>query len=262
VVAERITWLLYRLLRMHFPHDDAPDPVMLPNHLEAFEALSYDFIFTVEVLSTNAKIALKDMQGKNVTVSLVRADGQLRHFNGYVFEFRQVRTDGGYAFYDMVLLPWLAYLRMRRDNYLFHGMNALEQTEDIFADYATVRDWQVRIQGEIPAVTDQCQWDESDYNYLHRRWEALGWHYWYEHREDGHSLVLANDSLRRAMPSTAPRPRCAGRPRPAPPTKTASATGSPCAASCPPRWRWPASTSRSPGPRRWTCPRSTSRARC
>jgi type VI secretion system secreted protein VgrG len=51
-------------------------------------------------------------------------------------------------------------------------------------------------QGEIPAVTDQCQWDESDYNYLHRRWEALGWHYWYEHREDGHRLVLSNDSLR------------------------------------------------------------------
>jgi hypothetical protein len=33
----------------------------------------------------------------------------------------------------------------RRDNYLFHGMNALEQTEDIFADYATVRDWEVSI---------------------------------------------------------------------------------------------------------------------
>jgi type VI secretion system secreted protein VgrG len=139
---------------------------------------------------------LKDMQGKMVTVSVVRPDGQLRHFNGYVFEFRQVRTDGGYAFYDMVLLPWLAYLRLRRDNYLFHGMNVLEQTEDVFADYATVRDWQLRIQGEIPAVTDACQWDESDYNYLHRRWEALGWHYWYEHRADGHTLVLANDSLR------------------------------------------------------------------
>ncbi len=183
-----------RLLRMKFPNDDAPSQVMLPNRLDAFEGLSRDFAFTVEVISDDPKIALKDMQGKSVTVSLVRPDGALRHFNGYVFEFRHVRTDGAYNFYDMVLLPWLAYARLRRDNYLFHGMNVLDQTQDIFGDYE-LRDWESRITGDIPAVTDACQWDESDYNYLHRRWEALGWHYWYEHREDGHTLVLSDDSV-------------------------------------------------------------------
>ena len=183
-----------RLLRMSFPNDDAPTAVMLANQLDAFEGLSRDFVFTVEVISDDSKIALKDMQGKNVTVSLVRPDGQLRHFNGYVFEFRHVRTDGAYNFYDMVLLPWLAYARLRRDNYLFHGMNVLDQTTDIFVDYE-LRDWESRISGDVPAVTDACQWDESDYNYLHRRWEALGWHYWYEHREDGHTLVLSDDSV-------------------------------------------------------------------
>ncbi len=184
-----------RLLRMSFPHDDAPDAVMLANRLDAVEGLSRDFMYTVEVISENAKIALKDMQGKLVTLSVVRADGQLRHFNGYCFEFRQVRTDGSFTFYDMVLLPWLAYLRLRRDNYLFHGKNVLAQTEEIFADYDKVRDWESRITGDMPEVTDHCQWDESDYNYLHRRWEALGWHYWYEHTEKGHKLVLADDTM-------------------------------------------------------------------
>jgi type VI secretion system secreted protein VgrG len=184
-----------RLLRLQFPNDDAPYYVMLANRLDASEALSRDFSFTVEVISTNARIALKDVQGKNVTVSLVRGDGTLRHFNGYVFEFRQIRTNGALTYYDMVLMPWLAYLKLRRDNYLFHGKNVLEQTEDIFGDY-DIRDWATDIKGEVPPVTDACQYDESDYNYLHRRWEALGWHYWYEHREDGHTLVLSDSTLR------------------------------------------------------------------
>src|SRR5690606_18669109 len=43
-------------------------------------------------------------------------------------------------------------------------------------------------------MTDACQFDETDYNYLHRHWEALGWCYRYEHRRDGHTLVLCGDS--------------------------------------------------------------------
>ncbi len=183
-----------RLLRLSFPHEDGPDAMMLVNRLDAYEGLSRDFHFTVEVLSNNARIPLKEVQGKMVTVELVREDGSLRYFNGYVFEFRHVKTDGGFAFYDMVLLPWLAYLRLRRDNYLFHGKTLLEQTEEIFGDYE-MRDWDTRIEGADTAFTDACQYDETDYNYLHRRWEERGWHYWYEHRKDGHTLILCDNSF-------------------------------------------------------------------
>jgi type VI secretion system secreted protein VgrG len=53
----------------------------------------------VEVLSDNARIPLKQLMGRMVTVELVRGDGSLRYFNGYVFDFKFVKTDGGYAFY-------------------------------------------------------------------------------------------------------------------------------------------------------------------
>jgi type VI secretion system secreted protein VgrG len=184
-----------RLLRLSFPNEDGPDALMVANKLDATEGISRDFHFTVQVISDNALIALKDVQGKMVTIELVREDGSLRYFNGYVFEFRMVKTDGAQAYYDMVLSPWTAYLRLRRDNYLFHGKSVLDQTEEIFSDYM-VRDAQFRIAGEDLRMTDACQYDESDYNYLHRRWEDLGWHYWYEHRADGHILILCNDSTR------------------------------------------------------------------
>jgi type VI secretion system secreted protein VgrG len=60
------------------------------NRLDATEGLSRDFRFTVEVLSNDASIPLTDVQGRMVTISLVREDGSLRYFNGYVFEFQFV----------------------------------------------------------------------------------------------------------------------------------------------------------------------------
>ncbi|MET3139960.1 type VI secretion system secreted protein VgrG [Undibacterium sp. GrIS 1.2] len=185
-----------RLLRLSFPKNDAPKALMVANRLDAVEAVSRDFKFTVEVISNDAHIALKDVQNKLVSIALTREDGSLRYFSGYVFEFRLVKADGGQVYYDMVLMPWLAHLRMRRDNFLFHDKTLLDQTEDIFGDYP-VRDSELRITHDV-AFTDAVQFDESDYNYLHRRWEQQGWHYWYEHRADGHTLILSDDSTQAA----------------------------------------------------------------
>jgi type VI secretion system secreted protein VgrG len=43
-------------------------------------------------------------------------------------------------------------------------------------------------------MTCANQYDETDYNHLHRRWEACGLMYHYEHRADGHTLWLYDRS--------------------------------------------------------------------
>ncbi len=50
--------------------------------------------------------------------------------------------------------------------------------------------------GDDPFMTDACQFDETDFNYLSRRWEAAGWYYWYEHDATGHKLIVSSDSTR------------------------------------------------------------------
>ena len=189
-----------RILRLAFPHADGPNATLLANRLSGNEGLSQDFEFTVEVLSDNATVPLASMQGKMVTIELVRGDGSLRYFNGYVFEFRLAKTDGSIAFYSMVLKPWLAYLKLRMDNYIFHGMTLSDQTKDIFADYPGVVDWEYRVKSGSAdkPMTMATQYAESDHNYLHRRWEAAGWHYWYEHTASGHKLILSDDSTQGA----------------------------------------------------------------
>ncbi|MEJ7808173.1 MAG: type VI secretion system Vgr family protein [Telluria sp.] len=183
-----------RLLRLRFPRGDGPEHVVLvANALDAVEGLSRDFVFTVELLSDSAIIDLDSVLGKMVTVELIKDDGTLRFFNGYVFEFSLVKTDGGSAYYSMVLRPWLAYLHLRSNSVAFHKLTVVELT-DIVLGYYGKRDWTHRIGGANPAVTYICQHNESDHNLLHRYWEGAGWSYFYEHRADGHALRLSDDT--------------------------------------------------------------------
>jgi len=183
-----------RILRLTFPNDDAPPSKLLVNKLDADEGLSRDFEFTVELLSDDASLELKDLQGKLLSVELVRQDGGLRYFTGYVFSFRFVRTDGNVAFYEARLGPWLKYLSLRTNCMLFHGLNLYDQTRNIFREYSALPEWEFRRHAEDPPMTEACQFNESDHNYLSRRWEAAGWHYGYEHTAKGHKLILSDDS--------------------------------------------------------------------
>ncbi|GGY34540.1 type VI secretion system Vgr family protein [Pseudoduganella albidiflava] len=186
-----------RLLRMNFPHEDGPaNSTMLVNAVKMHEELSRDFRIEAEVLADDAGIPLKSMMGRMVTITLVREDGSLRYMNGYVATFAFVRADGGFAYYRMVLEPWLAFARLRKDNVSFHHRSVVELTETTFAHYRQ-HDWTTRLSLDYRGKKLTCanQHNETDYNHLHRRWEDAGLYYWYEHRADGHTLILADDSM-------------------------------------------------------------------
>lgn len=183
-----------RILRLSFPNDDGPASALLVNTLDAAEGLSRPFDFTLELLSDDALIPLKDMQGKLLCVQLVRKDGTVRHFSGRVFRFGLKKVDGGLAYYEAKLGPWLNYLDLRKDNYLFHSATLYDQTSSIFRDYGVLADWDWRVKGLDRPMTDACQFDETDINYLSRRWAAAGFVYWFEHGPAGHKLVLSDDS--------------------------------------------------------------------
>ena len=183
-----------RLMRLDFPFEDGPFAILLPNKLVAHEEVSRSFRFNVEVLSDDAQIPLKMLMGRMVTISLVREDETLRYFNGHITEFRFLRSDGGFAFYQMVLEPWLAFARLRKDNRSFHNKSVREITEETLRHYRQA-DWHMYTTIDASKLTLANQYNETDYNHLHRRWEALGLHYWYEHAFDGHKLMISDNSF-------------------------------------------------------------------
>lgn len=188
-----------RLLRLSFPRNDGPSSRLMVNRFEGAEYLSRDFEFKIELLSDDARIELEAMHGKLLCISLVQHDGNLRPFTGYVASFKLVKTDGGLAFYEAVLVPWFAYARLRRNNRLFHAQSLSQQAETIFAGYGSLPVWEWMVAGDQPQRTMSTQWDETDHNYLCRRWEAAGYSYWYEHASEGHVLKVGDDT-RNAAP--------------------------------------------------------------
>jgi len=194
-----------RLLRLSFPKNDGPPVKLMVNRFAGTEYVSRDFEFKVELLSDDAGLELEAMHGKLLCISLVQADGSLRPFTGYVTSFRLVKTDGGVVFYEAVLMPWLAYTRLRRNNRLFHAQSLSGQAETIFAGYGGLPVWEWEVAGEQPQFTIATQWDETDHNYLCRRWEAAGYSYWFEHSEEDHTLTVCDDT-RAAAPIDGPSP--------------------------------------------------------
>ncbi|WP_273028640.1 type VI secretion system Vgr family protein [Massilia timonae] len=188
-----------RLLRLSFPRNDGPSSRLMVNRFEGAEYLSRDFEFKIELLSDDARIELEAMHGKLLCISLVQHDGNLRPFTGYIASFKLVKTDGGLAFYEAMLVPWLAYARLRRNNRLFHAQSLSQQAETIFAGYGSLPVWEWTVAGEQPQRTMSTQWDETDHNYLCRHWEAAGYSYWYEHANEGHVLKVCDDT-RNAAP--------------------------------------------------------------
>lgn len=197
-----------RLLALSFPHDDAPSVTdsygrqrparLVAERLVAHEGLGIDFTFEVTLLSGEAGVTLADMLGKLLAVSMVRPDGGLRYFTGYCTEFSLVRNDDSVAEYRAVLRPWSHFLRTRVNNRLFLGQSLQQQIGTLLADYQGLApSWEWRVRGDDPARTMNVQGGglgESDWNYIVRHLEAVGFLYWWEHDEKGLKLIVGDDS--------------------------------------------------------------------
>ena len=183
-----------RMLTLSFPNNDvACAHQLVANYLTATEKFNHDFEFVVELLSDDSNIQLNDLLGKMATVECMRHDGSSRFFNGHVFSFRFIKNDGAFSRYEMILKPWLAYLRFRQDCQVFQEQTLKQRSAQLFKNcqYSDVL-WDLR--KDDPETTFSVQYNESDYNYLNRQWENAGWIYWYEHRKNGHTLHIVDQS--------------------------------------------------------------------
>ncbi|HZG19744.1 MAG TPA: contractile injection system protein, VgrG/Pvc8 family, partial [Herbaspirillum sp.] len=130
-----------RILQLSFINDDGPEAELLINRLEASEALSRDFCYTLELLSNDADIALKSVMGKLLCAALTRGDGTQRYFTGYVDRFSFIRSDGGIAFYEARLVPWLAFLKSGKNNRVFHRLSLEGLSAELFSGCRLHAQW-------------------------------------------------------------------------------------------------------------------------
>ncbi|MBM4330022.1 MAG: type VI secretion system tip protein VgrG [Deltaproteobacteria bacterium] len=171
--------------------------VLLLTGFNGTEGLSRLFSFELDMLSENPDIPFADIIGKNVTVSILLADGEKRFFNGLISHFSQGRgeAEGGgdirLSHYRAEMVPWLWLLTQTADSRIFQKLSAPEIVEKIFQEKG-FSDFRLLLNGSYPKRDYCVQYRETDFNFVSRLLEEEGIYYFFIHEEKMHTLVLAD----------------------------------------------------------------------
>ena len=186
-----------RLLKMSTA---LPTLALLPEHVVMREAVSQPFELVLDCVSTSAQFELKQLLGEQMTVSLKRADGTYAPWHGYVTQAAQLGSDGGLARYRLTMGPWLAWLALRHDSFVFQDKTALEIVEDVFADYPAAQ-WRLQVgESTLSKLRKRSlctQYRESDLAFVSRLLAQEGLHFWFEHLGDDDGADADSQGLAR-----------------------------------------------------------------
>lgn len=171
--------------------------VLLLTGFRGTEGPSRLFGFELSLLSENHKIKFEDIIGKNVTVSIVLSDGDKRYFNGIISRFSQGRggdEEGGdprFSHYRATMVPWPWLLTRTADSRIFQKLSVPEIAEKVCTEKKLL-DFKMKLHSTYEKREYCVQYRETDFNFISRLLEDEGIHYFFEHEDGKHTLVLAD----------------------------------------------------------------------
>ncbi|HYC22622.1 MAG TPA: type VI secretion system tip protein TssI/VgrG [Candidatus Bathyarchaeia archaeon] len=181
---------------VHLTTPLGPDKLM-PYRMTATEELGRMFRYDLELLSEDPNIALDDLLGKVMTVSVDLPGGKARWFNGYVTRFAYVGRQGRWVRYEATLRPWLWFLTRVQDCRIFgngadgSGGTVLDIAKKVFRKNG-FSDFEEKIQGSYLPRTYCVQYRESDFDFVSRLFEEEGLYYFFKHEDGKHTLEIAD----------------------------------------------------------------------
>ena len=171
--------------------------VLLLTGFHGTEGISRLFSFDLEMISESHGIAFGDIVGKSVTISVTLSAGDKRYFNGIVSTFAQGASGGDtgidtrFSHHRATMVPWLWLLTRTADSRIFQKLSVPDIIDKIFKEKG-FNDFKVKLQGSYDKRDYCVQYRETDFNFVSRLMEEEGIHYFFEHEEDKHTLVLAD----------------------------------------------------------------------
>ncbi|GAJ30073.1 type VI secretion system Vgr family protein [Acidomonas methanolica] len=160
--------------------------------LEATEQLSTPFLLSLDVVSTDKRLAPDALLHQSVTVTVRRKDGTDRYFNGRV---KHVSSGGvehrGRWEYRLEVVPTLWFLSQSCDCRIFQKKSAVDILRQIFSEHE-VQPVDFRVTGAQPVREYTTQFNESDLAFCHRLMQESGLFYYFVHEKSQHTLVVTN----------------------------------------------------------------------
>lgn len=171
------------------------EDVLLLEGFEGRESISQPFRFELNLLSEQRQIDFDAAVGMRATIKLLRENGEAqRYINGHVVSFSQGGSVQNLYRYHAVLVPWLWLLSYSGGCRIFQHKTVPEIVSQIFTERGFAKDFALRLGGTYEARDYCVQYRETDFSFVSRLLEEEGICYFFEHTEDKHRLVLADQS--------------------------------------------------------------------
>jgi type VI secretion system secreted protein VgrG len=167
---------------------------LLVSHFAAREQISRPFEFDLELISETENVDADKLLGVAVTLQFkLPDDAGVRYFNGIVTEFSQEDYEDRHHVYHATLRPWFWLLSRTSDCKIFQGKSVPDIFQAIVNQYK-FPDFKLKLSGSYSPKNYCVQYRETDFNFLSRLLEQEGIHYFFEHQDGKHVMVLADDS--------------------------------------------------------------------
>jgi len=188
-----------RFLQLDTP---AGENVLLVEHCTSSETLSSLFSLEFDLLldlqtHRSSEVKAEDLLGRKISLTVALNTGE-RHFNGIVKRLVQGHRDERFQYYHMEAAPWAWLLTLKSDCRVFQDLSVpqivkklFDELKDNYSDLVSYRDALTKQYVQ----RDYCvQYRETDFNFVSRLLELEGIFYFFEHTQNGHTLVLADSN--------------------------------------------------------------------
>lgn len=181
---------------------------LLPERVMITEGVSSLFDIRLSVRAKREVIQPEELIGRLIDISLEvqqaedGGDGVRRPFNGLVTALQEgPPITRGLRSYSMVLKPQMWLLSQRSDCRIWMDKTSIDIVETLFSEHGIPAPAVSGVVTPPPPQHYSVQWNETDLDYLTRRFEEDGLFYWFSHEEGSHRLHVADGANSWAGPS-------------------------------------------------------------
>lgn len=165
---------------------------LLFKSLQGEEQLSGLFHFQIEILSQSSTIDFNAIINQPITIQVEFAPQHVRYFNGIVTRFTQVGSDARFTIYHAEIRPWLWQLTLTKNCHIFQNRTVPEIIKQVFEDLG-FKNYRFSLLFPYDQRIYCVQYEETAFHFVSRLMEDEGMFYFFEHTEDKHTLIIADD---------------------------------------------------------------------
>ena len=169
------------------------DDALLLDSFMGFERVSDPFHFVLRLLSPDPNVDMQSLLTQPAVLTFKLDGGAERQIHGNICRMRLLEYGSdGMAAYEAEMVPWFWFLTLFSDCRIFQNMSVPDIVEKVFKDRGFT-DFRATLQSTYSPREYCVQYRESDFNFVSRLLEEEGIFYFFEHTQDKHTLVLADD---------------------------------------------------------------------